>query len=425
LAYNLVILSGGEVITRALTFVAFVYLARVLEPNLFGLVELTLAVTMIINLGVEQGLGTYGTREVARHPEKIEPLVSRILSAQVVLSIIAYAILALATLCLSLERTLTLLLLGYGLSVFGTPFLLRWVFQGRNQMVWVATPQVLRYAIFLFAVLVFIKSPEQILVLPVAEIAAVYTAALICVIIFKRSGERLPVKLRSAFDRSLFAESLPIGASEIIWVLRMYLPIIIIGILATKAEVGLFGAAHRIMMVFQAMLGVYFLNIFPTMSQASFESKGHLSKLLHGSLPLAIWPSLVLALTISLAGATVIRLIFGDNYAQPGGVGTLVVLIWLIPILAWRRHGRSALITINRQKEELLCSLIGLTLLVLFLIPLVFAYGPVGSAWAIVASELAASVLIWWRLKRYVPNLNLIKPLLFVPLVKCTPERSS
>ena len=79
---NLAILATGEAISRAITLAAFVHLARVFEPAVYGLVELTLSVMMFLTLAVDQGLGTLGTRELARHPEKGESLVRRIMSAQ-------------------------------------------------------------------------------------------------------------------------------------------------------------------------------------------------------------------------------------------------------------------------------------------------------------------------------------------------------
>jgi O-antigen/teichoic acid export membrane protein len=132
-----------------------------------------------------------------------------------------------------------------------------------------------------------------------------------------------------------------------------------------------------------------------------------------------------LALVILFAGSRLIDLVFGEHFVQSGSINTLMVLIWMIPILAWRRHSRSAMIIINRQREELLCSLIGLIVLVLLLVSLILTYGPVGSAWAMVISELVASVVIWYRLKTYVPKLNLFKHLFSVSSLKHTPERSS
>lgn len=412
LNYNLVVLSGGEALTRAITFVAFVYLARVFEPAVFGLVELTLAVMMFCTLAVNQGFGMLGTREIARSPDETHWLVSRIVSAQLILSVVVYAALVSIVLCLPIGDRLTILLLGYGVSLFAVPFSLNWVFQGRQQMMWVALPQVLRHAVFLIFVLLLIRRPEQVVTLPLAELAAVAAASVMYVLAYTRSGESVTVNVRAGLDRRLFAESLPIGGSQMIWVLRMYLPTLMIGFLADQTSVGLYGAAHRIVMVFTAIMQVYFVNLFPIMSQASTDSAGQLTSLMHRSLRLLIWPSLVLALATSSAAATLISFVFGQQYAAPESVAVFSVLIWIIPVLAWRSHCRNALIAINRQREDLVCSLIGLALLIGFLIPSIHAYGAMGSAWVMVFSELATTILLWWRLRRHVPNLALIKNLL-------------
>jgi hypothetical protein len=186
----------------------------------------------------------------------------------------------------------------------------------------------------------------------------------------------------------------------------MYLPTILVGVLAGQAAVGLFGAAHRIVMVFQTMLEVYFRNLFPTMSQAARTSAEHLARLLRNSMWLVMVPALALALATTLVAPTLISLIFGESYMQPGAIGVLAVLIWLIPILAWRRHSRNALITLNRQRDDWRCSLIGIVLLVSLIVPLTRIYGGLGSAWAMVVSELATAALAWWLVRRRLPNLE-------------------
>ena len=63
-------LFGGETFSKLCVMAAFVYLARVLTPHDYGIIELALSVTVFFVLGVESGMGLYGARVVAARPER-------------------------------------------------------------------------------------------------------------------------------------------------------------------------------------------------------------------------------------------------------------------------------------------------------------------------------------------------------------------
>lgn len=401
-AKNLAILAGGEILSRVLTAVAFIHLARVLNPSLYGIVELTLAVFMFLTLIVDQGFGTLGAREVARDPDDLEPLIRRIISAQILLAGAVFILLTAIVISLPLDTTLTVLLIGYALTLLGYPFIIFWVFQGRDQMTWVAVPLMLRQAGFAVIALLFVRSPEHVLLLPVAEGIAIAIAAGVSVIALLRSGERIPIDLRAGLDRQLFADTLPIGTSQLIWAVRMYLPTVLVGVLVGNVAVGLYGAAHRIVMVFQTLLEAYFKNLFPSMSQVAVRSPTGLATLLRRSMFILMVPILLLSVSIAFAAPKLIGLIFGAQYVQRDTVLVLAILIWMIPILAWRRHGRNGLIVLDQQREELICSVIGVIVLVAMIFPLTSTYGVTGTAVAMVVSELAAAVLAWWRTQYHI-----------------------
>jgi hypothetical protein len=50
-------LFAGEVLSKLCVFAAFAYLARVLGPSGFGLIELALSITMFFVMAVDGGLG--------------------------------------------------------------------------------------------------------------------------------------------------------------------------------------------------------------------------------------------------------------------------------------------------------------------------------------------------------------------------------
>jgi len=397
---NLLLLGFGEIATRGFSFLAFSYLGHILAPEDLGIYESALAVIMFGTLALDQGLGIHGSRGIARNPGDTEGLVRRIVSAQLWLAALAYAILWGGTSVILLERDMVILLRGFGLTLFATPFLLNWVFQGRNEMLWYAVPTAVRQLTFLILVVLVVRDAEDLTRLPVAEVGAATLAAIVFVLAYKKTGLRLHVDPRAGWNQELFREALPIGISNLIWALRTYLPILVILATLDAYHAGLFAAGHRIIVVFIAFLGVYFTNVFPAMSAAARQNHKGLTELIRQALVTSVLGTIAVAIVTSLTADLMIGIVLGPNYVTSESVASMTALAWLLPILAWRRCARSGLIVLDHQKSELACSLIGLALLVMLIFPLTKHHGLTGTVSAILISELTATILTWLLLKK-------------------------
>jgi PST family polysaccharide transporter/O-antigen flippase len=417
LVRNLSILVAADVLGRLLMMVAFVHLARTLQPAIFGAVEFALAVTMILTLVVDMGLKTLGAREVARSPQDTDRLVAGIVSIQALIAVAVYGLLLSALWLAPIEAAMKWLLAGYGLTLFAHPMILNWVFQGRNEMGWVALPQFLRQAAFAALALLFVRAPGQALRLPVFELVGVGLAVAVNLAAFRRIGARLSVGLHAPGMRSLLVEALPIGASNLIWSLRTYLPLILLGVMAGDVAAGLFAAPHRIMMVFYAVLLLYLVNLFPTLSQVAQEAASgaapsvhRFSRLLYRSVLLVLAPALALAIATTLVAPTLVALIFGDSAAWQAAIPVLSVLIWVVPVLAVRGHTYYGLVALGRQRQEMVCSVIGVGVLLALMALWVPRFGALGAAWSMVLSELLAAGLSWWMIQSYLPERRAARP---------------
>ena len=408
LARNLSILVAGDLLGRLLATVAFIHLARTLQPAYFGALELTLAVVMVLTLVVDLGLKTLGAREVARVPTTFVGLAARIVPLQGVVAGGVYALLLLSLWLLPLDATMKWLLAGFGLTLLAYPLILNWVFQGRNEMAWVALPLFLRQAVFAVLALLLVEGPGQVLRLPAFELAGAGLAVAVNLAAFRRIGGRLAIRASAWIDRSLLVETLPIAASNLIWALRMYLPLILLGLLAGSAAAGTFAAPHRAMMVLQAVLLLYLNNLFPTISQAAKAWNGNpdpaapdLGRLLRRSMFLVLPVAVALALGTMLIAPALVALVLGGSAAWQASIPVLALLIWLIPVLVARGHSYFALIALDRQRQEMWCSVAGVILLFGLFLILAPRYGAVGTAWAMLISELCATALSWWLLRGY------------------------
>jgi O-antigen/teichoic acid export membrane protein len=388
---GLLVLLAGEGLTRLLSFFAVTQLTRRLGDRGWAPVEVALAALQFAALGVEMGFPLLCAREVARDRGAVDRLLPRVVPTQ----LLAAAALFLAALVADRARLvapdLGELLPGYAASLFLLPLALPWVFQGRGEMHWVALPQVVRQAVFLVVSVAIVSGVAERARLPWAEAAAVGSAAAVALVAFRRRG-RLRLVPRQVVDLHLLREALPIGGSQFLWALRMYLPTLFLWQLVERESVARYGVAHKVMMVLQALLTMYFTNLFPALSRAVHGPRPQLRRLLLQSVAIAAGGMLFLAVAIGARARPLLATCFGPAFHHEEAAECLALLAFVLPVLACRGHARMTLLAMGRSRAELYCSAGGTALLALLVPWLASARGASGAALALLASELAASL---------------------------------
>ena len=399
LATNYVILSGGEFISKVLAAVALAYLARVLGPESYGSLEFAIAIYFIVHLFVDSGLSYIGARELAKDKGQQSKLFVNITLARSVLALTAFVFLALLAMFINQPQEVKTLILLYGLVMFVLPWLTQWVFQGRDMMQYVALASLTRWSVFAGLVFLLVHEPQQIWLVPIIEGAAQLSVAVILMaaIIHIFGFPRYKARLLDAF--ALYRKAIPIGASELVWAIKMYFATILLGFVIGGVELGWFTAAHRIVVALHAFVWLYFYNMLPSISRSSQQPVSVFLRLMKISLQIAAWGGIFIAIYGVLFAEFGITLIFGEQYR--GASRIFAVLIWVIPLALMSGHFRYTLIGYDKQKYEFYSAVIGAVVNVMLNLVLVGRYGLLGAAVSLVISE----AVIWLTAYLYVKRL--------------------
>ena len=258
LATNYVILSGGEFISKVLAAVALAYLARVLGPKSYGYLEFAIAIYFIVHLFVDSGLSYIGAREIAKDKSQLPRLFVNITLARSILAVTAFLFLALLAAFINQPQEVKTLIFLYGLVMLVLPWLTQYVFQGRDMMQYVALASLTRWSVFAGLVFLLVHAPRQIWLVPVIEGAAQLSVGviLLAAIAHLFGLPRYRARLKEAF--ALYRKALPIGASELVWAVKIYFATILLGFVIGGEELGWFAAAHRIVIALHAFVWLYF-----------------------------------------------------------------------------------------------------------------------------------------------------------------------
>jgi O-antigen/teichoic acid export membrane protein len=412
LAKNFVLLGIGEFASKVCGFVAFAYLARVLGPREFGQLEFALALIFFFTLFVDCGLGSYGAREIARDESVIRHLATHVLFVRCLLGVFGFAILIVLVAFLDKPWPVEKLILLYGLTLLAQPGLLPWVFQGRDLMGYVAFASSMRWLIFAAGVLILVSNAESIWIVPVVEGAAILCVVIYYFFAFQNRFGSLGKRIDYRYAVFIFRQAWPIGASELVWALKIYFATVLLGSTIYGPEVGWFAAAHRLVVSLHAFVWLYFFNLLPSISRGSRGTFDALQRLLKGSLQITGWLGVFVAITGMALAAPVLTLLYGTQY-EPA-VAPFQVLIWLIPLALVSGHFRYTLIAYNKQALEFLTAVCGAALNVVLNLALNASHGIMGAAMSLVAAEgliLGLSYLFVRRTITHIPvGMYLWKP---------------
>jgi O-antigen/teichoic acid export membrane protein len=414
LAANYATLSAAELLSKVLTAIAFVYLARVLGPQNYGFLEFSLALLVILTLAVDSGLNSYGAREIAKDATLGPDLIVHVALIRAVLAVTAIIAVWLLSAVLNQPEPVKNLLRWYSLTLILLPGMVQWVFQGLDRMRVVALASVVRWLAFSLGIFLFVRGANDLWLAPLVEFAAMSGAVLLLVRLMLRvyhlRGAR--VDWHKAF--AIYRKALPIGASEIVWAGKMYFATVWLGLMVGAVEVGWFSAAHRIVISLHAFVWLYFYNLLPSIARSSKQPAERLQELMGFSLQATAWVAVFLGVFGSAFAGAAIALLYPAQYGQTAAA--FQVLIWLIPLAWMSGHYRYTLIGYDQQRLEFVSAVVGLVVNIALNLALIPAFGLVGAAWALVASEAAIWVTAYAFLRRSVTHIPVLSRLA-LPLV--------
>ena len=344
-------LFGGETFSKLCVMAAFSYLAHVLSPADYGIVELALAVTVFFVLGVESGMGLYGARVVAASPERIPQLVPQVMLLRFILGLPAFAIILAAA---AHYRVAGLGILAVnGLAVLLTPFLTQWVFQGLRQMQWVAAGTAARNFTFVALVILMVRPGADIRLVAVAEVCGVTVLALVNAYFLHRVlRARLQWRGVIAGTRRLFADVWYMGLSDFTWACLWYSPGLIIYWmnLGRPEQVAWLAASVRVVLAAHTFVWLYFFNLLPNLARELAAGLDGWRDLMRRSMGTSMWPACLVAVGGTFFAPVFIPLVFGAAFES--AVRPFQIVIWMIPVAWFSGHFRFSLIAAGHQRWE-------------------------------------------------------------------------
>jgi O-antigen/teichoic acid export membrane protein len=399
---NIARLSVGDAAAKTLTFLAFVYLARVLGVERFGILEFAGSLLVYFLLLGDGGLELWATREVAKTPD-LSALVARILPLRVLLATASFGLLIALLPLLPGYPELRQSLGIFGLTLFAQAISLKWVFMGQEKMSRVAWGLVLGQIVFLLLILGLVHNSTALIFVALIRLASDICLALYFGGVYlKRHGWPAHATLRGA--GTILGPALTIGAAQAMGLLNYNFDSVLLGFLADARTVGLYNAAYKPVMIALALPLTYFAGLFPALSRTHAEGEAAFRPLVERSLRLSALMVAPLAVGGTLLAKPIIELLFGVNFVDSAQV--LPVLIWSAVLVILRGSYRQSLTATGHQAIDLRSAIVSSTANVGLNLLLIPRYGMMGAATATVIGDALWFLMSFLAFESRVMRLN-------------------
>jgi PST family polysaccharide transporter len=353
---RIVVVLAGEFVSKAAVVMAFVWLARTLDPSVYGDVEWALSLLMVFTMAADAGLATWASARIGAAPGDAVALVARVGFLRLSLAVPAYVLLALVAWSFGGPAGVALAI--YGLVLFLSPLFLQYLFNGLFQPRWAALGNALRGVIFAIAVVLLVEPGSPPSTVAIAEVLAAAGLAL-CSVVVLRMVFDLPVQLRESRQAlvELLARSWRTGASEVTWGVQWYAGLILLGYLATSTDAAWHSSSLRLVMALHTLVWLYLYVLLPTLARLVADDPIAWAHLMGQSLRLTGWVGWGIAVVGTVGARPILTTVFGAPFED--AVPVLRAMIWVVPIAWMSGHIRYSLIAAGRPEKDYHAALVG------------------------------------------------------------------
>jgi len=390
----------GELLNKGATVAAFIWIARTLEPAVYGQVEWALSVAVAALLVADAGLALSATAEASAHPREVPVLAARVAWLRLTLAIPIYGLVLAAAWLKGGPAGYALAI--YGLNLFLQPLIMQYVFDGLLQTRFSALGSAVRGTTFLAAVLLLVHAHSQPAAVAAAEVlgtlALVACNALVVRQVFRL---RIPFAAGRPGMAALFARTWPVGASDVLWGVQTYSGLILLGYMAAPQETAWHSSSLRLMLAIHTGVLLYLTTLLPNLSRLAGEP-ARWTRVVEQSVRFTGWIGCGIALVCTLGAPTIVTTVFGAPFAA--AVTPFRLLIWVVPISWLSGHFRYSLIAARHPELEYRARLVGAGTTIGMTLALVPSLKSAGSALALLLGTIANAIAAWAFMRGVLPR---------------------
>ncbi len=393
LSNNFITLFSANVVGQILFFAGTLYLARILGPAGYGIWSFAQAWQLYLLRIGEFGFEVTGIREVARHPEHTAKWIGTLVVLRLCFAVVLFVVTMIAGLSNLIPHGATVAVMLFSLAVFPVTFVLEWVYEARQNVLVTSIARVMKGVIFGIGVLLFVREDAD---LTNSVFVYILSVAIPGAVVFALAVSSF------GFDISSFSiykgcqvirKATSVGLANILSHYSLFVGTMIVGYVMSETELGLFSAAHRVVVLPWVYVFVSFQRVLlPALSRWYMETHQQYGAFVEGFFRYSVIGSLAIGLIGTFWGPLFMSTVYSSAYS--GAMPVFTILLWALVFAGMRFIFEIALIASDNQRRFLNGMILLATLYTIATPILSLKFGIKGAAWAGVVAELSYALFL-------------------------------
>lgn len=421
-AYNTFVQIIGKIITTATSIVLIAALTRYLGVEGYGEFVTIFSYVSLFSVFADLGFYWIMVREISKDPDnaKNNHIVSNIMTMRTILGIIVFLTgFVISFLISKYDNTIR-----YGIGIISFGWL--WttlnstyvgVFQAKHKMDRATITDIIGRLVILGLVLYFIKAEYGLLAITFAySVGNIINFFLNLVLGWKIA----PFKFSFDFPlwKTLFYESLPMGIVLLFNVVYIRLDSIILSLMRTPEDVGIYGAPNKILEILVLVPAIFMGNIFPIITKYFNEKNPKIYEALQKSFDFIIILVFPIVIGVYMLSTPIMHFIAGEQFIEASTIPpifghpansamVLRLLIFTTGIIYIQQIFSNTIVAIGKQKKLILPNLIVVVVNVLLNIILIPKLSYIGASIATIVTQIILCAVSYHIVHKYLPKIQI------------------
>ncbi|EKD58952.1 MAG: heteropolysaccharide repeat-containing protein [uncultured bacterium] len=419
IAYNVIFNVITKLISTVLALVGIGFITRYLGKEGFGDYSIVLAFFAFFGSVADLGLYAITAREISRSGADEKKILGNAFALRLCSSLLVFAVTPIIVFFLPYSNDVKIgILIAAASFVFSSTYMvLNGVFQKNLAMDKVASAEVLGKFIQIAIIILAVRNDLGFITIILSILFAMvfnFTAVLLMV------SRYIPLRLSFDFSqwKKILKESAPLGFSAIVVFIYFKVDTILLSVLKTSSEVGVYNAAYKVIENISFFPAMIMGLMFPMFSLHIFSDKKHFTHLANETFKvffILVVPMIVGTLFLSEG---IINLIGGAAFLEASN--TLRILIFALTFIFFGGFFNNILIAANHQKKMLAaltgCAIFNVSANIIF-IP-IFSYTAAATISVLTEFFVAlAGFILTMKYVGYLPSLKNVPNILLSGLI--------
>lgn len=419
-AYNTFIQIVGKIITTATSLVLIAALTRYLGVYGYGQYTTIFAYVSFVAVFADLGFFWIMVRELSKPDTDHDNIFNNIMTLRSCLGLIVFILGFL--ICLLIPSYSPVIKYGIGVTSLSWFFITVnstyvGLFQSRHKMDRATISEIIGRLIILVFVLWFIKLGYGLLAL----VSAYAIGNIVNLIVSMFFGAKF-IKFKLRFDFStwkrMFSEAWPIGVILVFHVIYLRVDSVMLSIMKTPEDVGIYGAPYKILEILILIPGIFMGNVFPIITKYFHEKSEKVYDAIQKAFDFLSTIALPVVVGVFMLATPIVAFVAGDKFLTSSTIEdfmghyansalTLQILIFATGIIFFSNIFNSVAYSIGKQKSLVWPNIIFALANVVLNLIFIPVYSYVGASIATVVTEFMVLLVIYYIVSKNLPKLKI------------------